>query len=251
MAVVEMAGMMGEITTVSYYTDIVQRGRKAYIASLWNGTYFNYDSSETAHHDSIMSDMLAGQWYADVCKLGRVVPSHMVHSSLRVIFENNVIKFGQGHLLGAVNGMKPTGVVDNSCLQSREVWTGTTYAAAALMLHEGIALESQDQNDNSSTTCSFSEEDSRMFDAMPRGDTMPTHLSQYIRGTRAETLIGMGFTTAQGIHDSGWLDFGYQFATPEAWEQNGNYRSQGYMRPLCIWAMQFALQSGTSPAEFN
>lgn len=77
----------------------------------------------------------------------------------------------------------------------------------------------------------------------------------------------------------GWQEFGYWFATPEGWEQNGNYRlahicyissnigpseivypynwvmpicmyqydvcvccrSLGYMRPLSIWAMQFAI----------
>ena len=32
-----------------------------------------------------------------------------------------------GKLLGAVNGMRPGGTVDKSCLQSKEVWTGTTY----------------------------------------------------------------------------------------------------------------------------
>ena len=28
--------------------------------------------SNNSHHDSIMADMLAGQWYASVCKLPRV-----------------------------------------------------------------------------------------------------------------------------------------------------------------------------------
>jgi len=31
--------------------------------------------------------------------------------------------------------------------------------------------------------------------------------------------------------------FGYSFATPEAWDAHGHYRSLGYMRPLCIWGM--------------
>jgi hypothetical protein len=33
----------------------------------------------------------------------------------------NVVQFGRGKLLGAVNGMKPNGAIDSSCLQSREV----------------------------------------------------------------------------------------------------------------------------------
>ena len=72
----------------------------------------------------------------------------------------------------------------------------------------------------------------------------------------------MAMNTARGVHDAGrfveiffqlslsssrthfagWERFGYFFATPEAWEKTGNYRSLGYMRPLAIWAMQYALQ---------
>jgi hypothetical protein len=40
------------------------------------------------------------------------------------------------------------------------------------------------------------------------------------------------------------MRYGYWFATPEAWELSGNFRSLGYMRPLSIWAMQFALEQG-------
>jgi len=31
--------------------------------SFFLGKYYNYDSSESLHHDSIMSDQLAGFWY--------------------------------------------------------------------------------------------------------------------------------------------------------------------------------------------
>ena len=31
--------------------------------------------------------------------------------------------------------------------------------------------------------------------------------------------------------------FGYSYATPEAWDGKGDFRSLGYMRPLCIWSM--------------
>lgn len=35
----------------------------------------------------------------------------------------------------------------------------------------------------------------------------------------------------------------YSFQTPEAWDTNDQYRSLGYMRPLAIWAMQWALST--------
>jgi uncharacterized protein (DUF608 family) len=43
--------------------------------------------------------------------------------------------------MGAINGMCPDGSVDTACDQSQEVWTGTTYGLAALMLHEGMSDE--------------------------------------------------------------------------------------------------------------
>ena len=51
------------------YRKIFARGKKAYAAYLWNGSYFNYDSSTSPQHDSIMADQLAGQWYAQACGL--------------------------------------------------------------------------------------------------------------------------------------------------------------------------------------
>lgn len=39
---------------------------------------------------------------------------------------------------GAVNGMLPDGNVDLSSMQSREIWSGVTYALAATMIQEGL-----------------------------------------------------------------------------------------------------------------
>ena len=94
--------------------------------------------------------------------------------------------------MGAVNGMRPNGQVDRTSIQSREVWTGTTYSLAAAMLQEGLREEA--------------------------------------------------FETAKGIFDVTYHDKGYWFQTPEAWDEEGNYRSLAYMRPLAVWAMQWALE---------
>ena len=50
------------------------------------------------------------------------------------------MKFAEGKM-GPVNGMRPNGKVDRSCNQSAEVWTGTAYAVAALMIHRGMIKE--------------------------------------------------------------------------------------------------------------
>jgi non-lysosomal glucosylceramidase len=55
-----------------------------------------------------------------------------------------------------------------------------------------------------------------------------------------EGLDEQAFATAWGIYDVTYRKKGYWFQTPEAWDEKGNYRSLGYMRPLAIWAMQWA-----------
>ncbi|XP_062192980.1 uncharacterized protein LOC133896401 isoform X2 [Phragmites australis] len=62
-----------------------------------------------------------------------------------------------------------------------------------------------------------------------------------------EGMPEAAFRTAKGAHDAAWSKdgFGYAFQTPESWTADGGYRSLHYMRPLGIWAMQWAL----SPPE--
>jgi non-lysosomal glucosylceramidase len=51
-----------------------------------------------------------------------------------------VMGFHKG-AMGAMNGMRPNGMIDRSSMQSQEVWTGTTYAVAAAMIHVGLKDE--------------------------------------------------------------------------------------------------------------
>ncbi|XP_021860562.1 uncharacterized protein [Spinacia oleracea] len=165
---------------------------KAVYQKLWNGSYFNYDSSGGSNSASIQADQLAGQWYARACGLAPVVDEEKAKCALANIFEFNVMKVKEGRR-GAVNGMLPDGNVDLSSMQSREIWSGVTYALAATMIQEG--------------------------------------------------LLDMGFQTAYGVFEAVWSHkgLGYSFQTPEAWNTNDQYRSLCYMRPLAVWAIEWAL----------
>lgn len=68
------------------------------------------------------------------------------------------------------------------------------------------------------------------------GTTYAVAAAMLLEGMRTEA-----FQTAYGIYKVTYEDKGYWYQTPEAWDENGNYRSNTYMRPLCIWAMQWAL----------
>ncbi|KAI3854557.1 hypothetical protein MKW92_042089 [Papaver armeniacum] len=58
-----------------------------------------------------------------------------------------------------------------------------------------------------------------------------------------EGLDEMAFKTASGIYETSWSQegLGCSFQTPEAWTTDGKYRSLTYMRPLAIWAIEWAL----------
>jgi len=117
-----------------------ERAAASFGRRLWNGQSFDFDGGGGPTSDSVMADQLVGQWYADVCGLGDLVPADQVDSSLRRVFELNVCDFADG-LMGAVNGMRPDRSVDLSSEQSQEVWVGTTYALAAFMLGRGLQTE--------------------------------------------------------------------------------------------------------------
>jgi len=61
-------------------------------------------------------------------------------SAARQIFEFNVMKFGGGEM-GAANGMSADGSIIRDNEQAPEVWVGTTFGFAALLLSEGMKKE--------------------------------------------------------------------------------------------------------------
>ncbi|GBG64961.1 hypothetical protein CBR_g48710 [Chara braunii] len=189
-AAAALSEAVGDKEMSERYASIFLKGREAYVEKLWNGRYFNYDSSQGNGKTCIQADQMAGQWYTWACGLRPLFEGNKAQRALETVFNNNVMNFCNGRI-GAVNGMYPNGKVDSGSMQSREVWTGVTYGVAAAMIYEGLAKEA--------------------------------------------------FITAEGIFRAGWCEYGYWFQTPEAWTLDGRFRSLTYMRPLAIWAMQFAL----------
>ncbi len=198
-AAAALGDLLGEKAQAQEYRRLQARGQAAYEALLWYGRYYNYDASGSRHHDSIMADQMAGQWFAHACNLPPIVPQEHACSALLQVYDLNVRRFGAGRL-GAANGMRPDGRVDTASEQSQEVWPGVTFALAAAMLQAGMCQEA--------------------------------------------------FDTAKGVVDVVYNQRGYWFATPEAWDARGNHRSPAYMRPLAIWAIQWAWERTRLPLEF-
>ena len=135
----EIAKELGDAKAAAHYNELFAKGQKSYIAKLWNGKYFRYDT-ESEYKDNIQADQLAGQWYADVTGLGDIVPREMRSKALKSIYDFNVLKFANGEM-GAVNGIAADGTLITTNEQVQEVWTGTTLALAGFMLGEGMKDE--------------------------------------------------------------------------------------------------------------
>uniref|UniRef100_A0A5B6Z297 Non-lysosomal glucosylceramidase n=1 Tax=Davidia involucrata TaxID=16924 RepID=A0A5B6Z297_DAVIN len=113
------------------------KAKSAFEEKLWNGSYFNYDSGSSSNSRSIQADQLAGQWYTASSGLPDLFDDFKIQNALQKIYDFNVMKV-RGGRMGAVNGMHPNGKVDETGMQSREIWAGVTYAVAATMIHAGM-----------------------------------------------------------------------------------------------------------------
>ncbi|KAJ9555494.1 hypothetical protein OSB04_010108 [Centaurea solstitialis] len=125
-ATAAMAAQLGDSAAAEMYKTKFLRAKSAFEAKLWNGSYFNYDSGSSNNSKSIQADQLAGQWYMAAAGLPNLFDDGKIRSSLQKIYDFNVMKVGGGRM-GAVNGMHPNGKVDETCMQSREVWAGYAF----------------------------------------------------------------------------------------------------------------------------
>jgi non-lysosomal glucosylceramidase len=139
-AAIRLGEMVGDGAAVTRFRELHDRGSASFEAKLWNGRSYRFDASGEASSESVMADQLAGQWYADATGLGDLVAADRIMTALHTIYESNVLGFGGGDM-GAVNGIRPDGLIDESTEQSAESWTGTTYGLAAFMIGRGLIEE--------------------------------------------------------------------------------------------------------------
>ncbi len=135
----EIAKVLKDTEGQTRYHHLFAKSQASYISKLWNGEYFRYDTG-SEYRDNIQADQLAGQWYARMTGLGDTVPMDMQRKALKKIFDFNVMKFANGEM-GAVNGIAADGSIITSNQQVQEVWVGTTFSVAALMLADGLKEE--------------------------------------------------------------------------------------------------------------
>ncbi|KAL7081362.1 hypothetical protein ACP275_14G035300 [Erythranthe tilingii] len=177
-AAAAMALQLGDQSFADKCTHKFIKGKAVFEEKLWNGEYFNYDSGSSGNSKSIQADQLAGQWYTAASGLPDLFSGEKISSALQKIYDFNVMKV-RGGRMGAVNGMHPNGKVDETCMQSREIWTGVTYGAAATMIHAGMK-EQAFATAEGIFTAGWSEEGFGYAFQTPEGWTMDGHFRSLI-----------------------------------------------------------------------
>ncbi|VVC26259.1 Hypothetical protein CINCED_3A006003 [Cinara cedri] len=138
---VQIANILDQRDIYEKYSIVLNKAKEVFNTTLWNGDYYDFDSSGNPHSKSIMADQLCGAWYLKCCGVTEeVFPLDRVKKALQIIYNINVQGFNDGQM-GAVNGMMPDGKPDTFSLQSEEVWTGVTYAVSSLMIFYGLREE--------------------------------------------------------------------------------------------------------------
>eukprot|EP01135_Chromosphaera_perkinsii_P000651 Nk52_evm18s147 gene=Nk52_evmTU18s147 len=235
--VAEILGLQDEVVE---FRVMYESGVPAYSSKLWNGKYFRYDDDESrGNAESIMADQCAGAWYLTACDLIPSFSPDAPPSSLPAQSDSSTTQ-----------PISPPTMPTGPC--SAKDLPG--YASPA-QIKSALSMVFQ------YNVCKFAEGTMGPVNGMfPSGvpDASAMQSEEVWTGTAysiAANMLEMGmdreaFGTASGIYNTCYNIIGMGFQTPEAFDIKGNFRALGYMRPLAIWAMQWALEKRRDKAAF-
>ncbi|MBC7217723.1 MAG: hypothetical protein H5U36_06175 [Candidatus Caldatribacterium sp.] len=154
----EMARFIGDEERAKKYKKLFVRGSQKMDELLWNGEYYiqkleNFHDYRYQFGEGCLSDQLFGQFLAHVAGLGYVLPQERVRKAVSAVFQYNFRPSFRLHhnvhrafVLGDEAGLLvcswPRGGRPKFPLvYCDEVWTGTEYEVAALLIWEGFVDE--------------------------------------------------------------------------------------------------------------
>ena len=153
-----MAEAVGDPATAKDCAALLDKGRKAFDATLWNGEYYvqKYDKvmeKKYQYGDGCLSDQMLGQWLAMVAGLGRFLPEDHLKTTLGSIYKYNFLTdfsdYSSAQRTYALNDEKGLllcswpkgGRPPLPFVYSDEVWTGIEYHVASHLIYEGLLDE--------------------------------------------------------------------------------------------------------------
>lgn len=149
----EMALALGEADRAREYRRVFESGSRKAAELLWNGEYYAQPGAPAdrvhQHGTGCLTDQLLGQWLAHELGLGYLVPEAQARRAAAAVFKHNfrealrtVPNTGRVYALqdeaGVVMCTWPRGERPAAPFPyADEVWTGSEYALAALLVYEG------------------------------------------------------------------------------------------------------------------
>ncbi|HTA90101.1 MAG TPA: GH116 family glycosyl hydrolase [Polyangiaceae bacterium] len=137
-----IATQLGDTKQATTYDNWLAQGKAAFESVLWNGggNYYNMDATD----QRIMSDQLAGEWYAKALGLSPIVPAAHATAAFQKVYDDNFKNFDSGQH-GIVNVTLANGQMDTSVPeQTSSVWVGVAWGAIAGMVQEGLTQQASE-----------------------------------------------------------------------------------------------------------
>ena len=153
-----LAMVMGDNESAARWRAVREAGMKNQNERLWNGEYYIQipgTPPDRDYNNGCLSDQLLGQWWAHLLALGYLYPQERVRRAMQSVCRYNFrekfagfkqdprryIPDDEGGLLICTwpHNDRPKPFI----LYADEVWTGIEYAAAGLMVYEGLLDEAR------------------------------------------------------------------------------------------------------------
>jgi uncharacterized protein (DUF608 family) len=142
-AAIRMGEDMGDTQSVTKWKETLQRCLKSLDAKLWNGEYYSLWVNGPVRDDACMTDQLSGEMYTSLIGLGNALPPQRVRQVLSAIY-----KYNFSPEQGLYNGTYPPDhkphMPTYRNAQGESNWTGIEYAAAAMMIDQGMVDQGMD-----------------------------------------------------------------------------------------------------------
>ena len=143
---IRMARVLGDAETEANYAQWLENGKKSFESQLWNGQYYQMarDVAAGTQNTGILLAGTVGQWYADLCDLGDILPRDHVklHNEAAFHYCRQKTRPGMPYVhpddgIAYINGFWPHGGTPAGEGYWSGPWSGIEYMFASSLAYLG------------------------------------------------------------------------------------------------------------------
>lgn len=141
---IRMARILGDHKTEANYTLWLEKGKRSFESELWNGQYYQMarDLKTGTENTGILLAGTVGQWFADLCDLGEILPRDHVrmHNEAAFHYCRQKTRPGMPYVhphdgIAYINGFWPHGGTPAGEGQWSGPWTGIEFMFASSLAY--------------------------------------------------------------------------------------------------------------------